>query len=80
MDLRYGKAYEDFRDEVKAFLTDNWPPKGDEARLERSLQAARFRERAVPARYGGTANIQRNIIAERGLGLSRDWAAQRSPS
>ena len=36
MDLRYGKAYEDFRDEGEH--------------------------------------------AERGLGLSRDWAAQRSPS
>jgi len=27
---------------------------------------------------GGIANVQRNVIAERGLGFLRDWAAQQS--
>ena len=28
MDLSYGEEYDRYRDEVRAFLSDNWPPKG----------------------------------------------------
>ena len=60
MDLSYGKDYEDFRGEVRAFLEANWPPKesGD-----REAGAQAFRARAVeagyllrwiPKRYGGS--------------------------
>ena len=28
MDLSYGEEYDRYRNEVRAFLSDNWPPKG----------------------------------------------------
>ena len=63
MDLSYGPEYEAFRDEVKAFLADGWPLKGEEASLDPGRQAALFRERAIeqgylcrniPKKYGGS--------------------------
>jgi len=63
MDLSYGPEYEAFRQEVRGFLGEAWPLRGDEARLDRERQEQIFRERAtgrgylyrsIPRRYGGS--------------------------
>jgi len=63
MDLSYGAEYEAFREAVRGFLAEHWPPRGEEAALPREEQRRRFRERAVeagyllrgvPRRYGGS--------------------------
>jgi len=77
MDLSYGEEYEQFRTEVRAFLKDVWPPKGDEAELSKEDGARRFRVRAtekgylsrgIPRKYGGSEQpsdeIRANIIRE----------------
>jgi len=62
MDLRYGAAYEAFRNELREFLR-GWPPTGDEALLPRREQEALFRQRGIdrgyvyrhiPVEYGGS--------------------------
>jgi alkylation response protein AidB-like acyl-CoA dehydrogenase len=63
MDLEYSQKYEDFREEVKAFLAESWPLQGDEAKLSLGEQGSLFRDRAVargylarsiPRQYGGS--------------------------
>ena len=51
MDLRYGPEYEAFRAEVRAFLSEGWPLRGDEAKQGLAEQAALFRKRATAAGY-----------------------------
>ncbi|MFP6656466.1 MAG: acyl-CoA dehydrogenase family protein [Myxococcota bacterium] len=76
MDLKYAAEHEDFRESVRAFLTD-WPLKGAEAELPMSEQEGLFRKRgisagfvyrSVPGRYGGSEQsddaIQDRIIRE----------------
>lgn len=63
MDLGFGEEHEAFRAEVKEFLEETWPLRGDEAKLRRRQQAALFRRRAIdrgylaraiPRAYGGS--------------------------
>jgi len=63
MDLRHSEEHERFRSEVRAFLADAWPLRGEEATLPAEKQDALFRERAIergymyrdiPKRYGGS--------------------------
>jgi alkylation response protein AidB-like acyl-CoA dehydrogenase len=63
MDLEYSAEYEAFRQEVRTFLGEHWPLKGDEAKLDFAEQAALFRGRAIgagfvargiPRAYGGS--------------------------
>ena len=63
MDLHYTEPYEDYRKEVRGFLSEFWPPFGEDAQRKPSQQAVSFRERAiergflarsVPRKYGGS--------------------------
>jgi len=84
MDLSYGSEAEGFREEVKAFLDQSWPLKGEEAELPIEKAAAVFRERAIergylyrsiPKRYGGSEQepdvLKAQVIREE---FSRKWA------
>ncbi len=55
MDLRYTREYEQFREQVRSFLAENWPLPGEEAKLDAAAQAVAFRERATEAGYYGRA-------------------------
>lgn len=63
MDLSYGPEYEVLRKEVRAFLDEHWPPRGEDARGSKLEQAVRFRKKAIaqgylarsiPRAYGGS--------------------------
>jgi alkylation response protein AidB-like acyl-CoA dehydrogenase len=77
MDLSYGREYEEFRQEVRAFLKAHWPLQGDEADRPLEEQAQLFRRRAteagylnrsIPRRYGGSEQppdeLQAQVIRE----------------
>jgi alkylation response protein AidB-like acyl-CoA dehydrogenase len=51
MDLSYGEEYEAFRAELRAFLDEGWPLRGDEAKLPRDEQEHLFRKRGIEAGY-----------------------------
>ncbi|MBW2382200.1 MAG: acyl-CoA dehydrogenase family protein [Deltaproteobacteria bacterium] len=84
MDLSYGSEMEGFREEVLAFLEENWPLKGDEADLPFDRATSLFRERAIaggylyrniPKQYGGSERepdvLRAQIIREE---FGKKWA------
>jgi len=63
MDLSYGPEMEEFRGEVRSFLTESWPPPGQDALHADREAVTHFRQlaiqqgylcRSIPRRYGGS--------------------------
>ena len=85
MDLRYSEEYVAFRDEVRAFLEQSWPPEGDAARAEAREELIAFRKKAIdagylargiPRQYGGSeqeADVLRAAI------VREEFARARAP-
>ena len=89
MDLSYGAEMEGFRDEVKAFLAENWPLRGEEAELPFEEATLVFRGRAIdagylyrniPRKYGGSEQqadvFKAQLIREE---FGRVWAPMEAP-
>jgi alkylation response protein AidB-like acyl-CoA dehydrogenase len=85
MDLSYGPEYEHCRSEVRDFLAQSWPLKGDEAQLDRAEQMVLFRTRAIergylcrniPKKYGGSEQEPDVLTAQI---LREEFANARAP-
>ena len=82
MDLEYGKEYEDFRAEVRDFLSAHWPP-AEGADREAASQAFRaaaiergYLARGIPRQYGGSEQPPDPIRARI---LREEFARARAP-
>ncbi len=82
MDIAFTPAYEEFREEVRAFLAAHWPPAPDAARdaAERGFRAAAteagYFYRGIPRRYGGSKQPSDILKAEI---VREEFAAARAP-
>ena len=83
MDLSYGSEYEQFRQEVRSFLEERWPPKGEGTPFEQA--AADFREqaiergyllRSIPKQYGGSEQAPDSLKA---AVISEEFGRVRAP-
>ena len=79
MDLSYDSELEDFREQVRSFLAENWPREGDDA-----VQA--FRQRAIeagylyrhfPRKYGGSEQDAHPLKAQI---IREEFGRARAPS
>ncbi len=51
MDLSYGPEYEEYRNQLRSFLADNWPPQGSDGRGARREELIEFRAKGIEAGY-----------------------------
>lgn len=89
MDLELGDSYDRFRQDVRTFVSQNWPPKsatGDYQLVEQDFRKraaeAGFLYRGFPKEYGGagthfeTDSFMRQIIREEFLGAGAPYEIQ----
>lgn len=79
MDLTYGSELEDFRQEVRAFLTENWPREGDDAvqKFRQIAIEAGYLYRHFPKQFGGSEQEAHPL---KGQIIREEFSRARAPS
>ena len=85
MNLDYSAEHLAFQEEVRAFLAENWPPKGVDLDLDRTAQVRAFRLKAIdrgylyrgiPRRFGGSEQTADPLKARI---ITEEFIAARAP-
>ncbi|VXD04384.1 Acyl-CoA dehydrogenase [Pseudomonas sp. 9AZ] len=77
MELNYGTEHDDYREQIRDFLCNEWKVGGDVAEFRQKAIAAGYLYRGIPKRFGGSEQpsdvIRARLIAE-------EFAAAKAPA